>query len=348
MKLAVYPFSSNLNEYIDRMKEAFKMAYPDMEFCAFTGFKKNYAAVKDVDVIWLNWYENLPQKTRSAIKEIIAKIIKIKISKRYNKKIIATFHNKQPHEIKFKRLGSLFFKWYLKKADYIIILCEESRAIVEKIIGFKQGHKIVLVPHPSYKCTPRVYPREESLKQKYSVLFFGLLRPYKNVEMIMEVAKEHPEILFIIAGKPITAEYGEQISEICKNLENVYLDLKFQSDEDLNQLINQSSVLLLPYNTKSSLNSGVLIYALSKGINVIIPEIGGVKDINGKDKIYTYTYSDEKEHKQALVKTLLKAKQDYDDNYSEFVDNAISLRDEITTNNSIERIASQLLELKLS
>lgn len=348
MKIAINPYGSTiLNEYINLMIESFRMAYPDTEICEDPGFWKNYAAYKDIDVLWLNWYENLPSNPKQIIKAIIFKVIKLLILKRKKVKIIATFHNRQPHEVKFRRLNLLFYKWYLCKADNIIILCEGSRDILRNYIGAKNMHKVILALHPAYHCTPRIYPPADK-KKPFSILFFGLLRPYKNVEMIIELAKEHPDILFNIAGQPITEEYGAYIHEISKGSENINLSLRYQSQEDIDHLIEQSSILLLPYNIKSSMNSGVLIYALSKGINVVIPEICSITDISEKDRLYTYKYSDEKEHKASLAEAMLKAQNDYENNYDEFVKSSIMLHNEIVSKNSIKSVSLYLSELKLS
>lgn len=347
MKIAIFPYNSDSPiEYINLMVYAYKLAYPGVEFCEFPTFKTLNDTINDFDVVWFNWFENMPNDSKDVLRDFVSKILKIRILKKHNKRIIATFHNIRPHEVKLEFLNKLFFKWYLKQVDNIIILCEESRKYLAELIGKDNLDKVVLVPHPAYKLTPLKY-LSESQKLPFSVLFFGLLRPYKNVEMLISLAKENPDIRFTIAGQPITKEYGEYLSDLSKGLTNVTMDLRFLSDNDLDKLMEHSSILLLPYNTKSSLNSGVLFYALTKGINVIIPEIGGVKDIHERNRIYTYKYSDESEHKDAISKILKKAKSDYDNDYNRFIESSKILRQEITSDHSVDNIAKHLSKLNL-
>lgn len=345
MKLAVFPFDSkSQNEYLNQMLKAFTLAYPGLEILDFNPF--NIKKVKDIDVCWLNWYENLYSNSISVLKELSKKLIRIVLIKIFRKRIIATFHNKQPHEMKYQHLNMVFFKWYFRMADNIIILCEESKSIIKNIIGENHMSKVILIPHPKYDCTPRIW-LSDSIKPPFSVLFFGLLRPYKNIEMVIELAKENQDINFVVAGKPLTHEYGLQLLNLCKGIKNITLDLKYQSDKDIDFLMDKTSVLLLPYNLNSSLNSGVLMYALSKGVNVIIPEIGGVKDIKLHKKIYTYKYQNDSEHKESVSKMLSKAKSDYNNKYSEFVTDIKMLRQDIATHNSITEISTLLTRLNL-
>lgn len=345
-KLGFYPnIKITSNPYTTRIIEAIKFADPDLIISSFEGSKKDFFN-SNFDIVWLNWYENLPLKTIPFFKILLKKIfllISLKIKK---KKIITVFHNKKPHESKFPKINNWFFRFLLNKSNVIVILNEDSRKIVKDYIQ-KKKINIVKISHPSYSCFPKINKNIEL--NKFSILFFGNLRPYKNIELIIKLAEEFSYMNFIIAGNPITKEYEEKILKLTKGLKNIELHLGFISDNMLDKLIEKSTILVLPYNLSSSLNSGVLYFALSKKINVIIPLIGSISDIKNKDDIYTYLYNQEseKDHYLNLKNAVLEAYADYMYNNVKFEEKINRLHKEIIENNSPKKIGQIINKLNI-
>lgn len=305
--------------------------------------KKNFRSFIHSDIFWLNWYESLDNRSLyTVIYSILRKMIELTLMKFCGGKILVVVHNKQPHEVFYYRLNIWFMKFLLKCSRRIIILSDESKSIISDMIGTRGLKKTVKILHPSYKCIPKQY--SSMRPERFTVLFSGLIRPYKNIELLLDLAIEHPDFDFIISGNVLDSAYGDILNAKAKNASNIHLEYKYNTDEELNDLMEKASVLVLPYHIKSSLNSGMAMYAFSKGLNVVIPEIGTVKELKNRDLVFTYTYANEQEHYIALEKALLEAYNLFINDYRRFVLRAETIRKEIECNFSLEAISDQIRE----
>lgn len=337
-KINIFPFTDyKSNPYLGNMIKAIEESDKDIKIERLPGFRYLLKTRDYPDIAYLNWYENLPHTTKQFYKDLFARIVTITLLKLNKVKVITVFHNKRPHESKNYFINNLFFKFLLKASNNIVTLNRESQKFLKRYISSKQiNKKSIVIPHPIYQVTQKKFPDSPL---KFNILFFGFIRPYKNIELIIELSKKFPEIEFSIAGSAINEEYAEYIKKECSQQSNINLQLEYQTDEKLDSLIDRASLVILPYNMESSLNSGVVFYAFSKGINVIIPEITGIENFENKNLIYTYLYKDEKDHSLQLEKVIKKAYQDYIQDYKTFVKNSEILHKEVMSNNSLEKIS---------
>lgn len=343
MKIAFYPlelFSPNLYTY--RVCEAIHFADPSIEIVPLLfSIRKMFFALKNVDLFWLNWYENISNASKIYfVKLLIAKWLFFIGMKFCRKKVVVVFHNKRPHEMLFKRISLCFFKFILNYSDKIIVLCDDSIPFINSFVGKDLSYKICKILHPCYICSPKRY--DDKPKDEFRILFAGQLRPYKNIELLLEIAQNHPEFDFMISGKPISEEYAKFLLNEVRQLPNVELELKFNSDSEFEALMENASLLVLPYHLQSSLNSGVAMYAFSKGINVVMPVIGTVTELIHKDLVFAYTYADKKEHYEKLENKIVEAFAEYQNNYKDFIHRAEVIRKEVLERCSIQAIGNQI------
>lgn len=239
--------------------------------------------------IFLNWIEDkLDYKMK----------LKIHIYKLFGVKIIWVFHNKLPHDISMdaKRVTANM-KWLSDKCDVIWLFSQNSiRYIPNKK---KNEKKAVFIPHIIYDS----HVRDNNLsiiRNKYGILesdfvfiIFGLIRPYKNIERGIEAFTKLglSNAKLIIAGNPTDAKYTKQIKKLCHANNNIILDLHYVSNLLLDKLIGISDVVVLPYNDKSSMNSGVMIQAFSNAKTVISPDICMARDFAKEKFFYGYRHS---------------------------------------------------------
>lgn len=344
MKIAFYPSLNVENESLIKVAEALKTAYPNLIIDNFPSLKSINKDNFNYDAIWLNWFENIWFSPKDLFKELRTKIKIIKLCKKKNIKIYTFFHNIKPHESRFPFLNLLFYKYLLNNATKILIHSEGSKIYIKNLIGEKGINKITKISHPAYNISFK--KTAYSSQQQFTALFFGVLRPYKNIELIFKLAETHKNITFLIAGKPISDKYGLLLKEKAKELSNVKLHLGFQTDENILSLISDSNIILLPYNISSSLNSGVLYYSFSKGINVIIPKIASVDEFKNKEFIYYYTYKNKKDHFAVLSQTLERAFSDFTSNRQEFESKVLVLQNEVSENN-VNFLADQIKSANL-
>lgn len=324
------------------MKLAIEKAFPGIEIL---NNPHNFNQYNEIDYIWLNWYENIAASNIFTYIYIAFKrIVKLLLLKRKKVSIIYTVHNRQPHETKYAFLNRLILRIFLRISNTVIILSDQTKKILKSIGGNSVLRKTIKIPHPTYNCVPKVYSAEP---EKFTVLFFGMLRPYKNIEYLLSIADRLPQIKFIIAGEAIDSEYATKLKSDLKRHGNVELIIHRLSDSEINRLMDEASILALPYNMKSSLNSGAAMYALSKGINLVIPQIGTIEELTNKDKVYSYSYLTDEEHFVRFEAALIQAYDDYYNSYTDFVKNAETLRTEVETTNSINAISQMIMNIGL-
>lgn len=325
-----YPNIKNSeNDFVKNLVRAIKDGKENTTIIPLPSLKELYKNEHDFNEVWLNWFENFPQNKKLFLRQLFRKTLVIYLLKFRKKKIYTIFHNKIPHESILPFLNKWFYKLLLKNTNRIIILSDDSRKYIEDLIGAKGLKKIVKIFHPTYEIVPLDILRKAD---EFTVLYSGFLRPYKNIELIFELANAYPFIKFIIAGKAIDSEYEDKLVKESKGIGNIKLITKFLSDKELVDLMQTSSIMLLPYDIKSSLNSGMVYYSFSKGINVIIPEIGSVNEFEYKDLIYSYSYDSDANHLDNLINKLLEAKNDFENDKLGFFDKVNILQKEVSRN----------------
>ena len=340
-KISFYPLDlRDKNSYIYRMYQAIKLSVGKEVVIENLNIKK-WKFFINSDIFWLNWYENLNNRNLyTIIYSISRKLVELLFMKIFGGRIIVVVHNKQPHEIAFYGLTIWFMRYLLKRSDIIIVLCDEGKEVVQTLLGKTVSNKIVKISHPSYKCAPKQFPI--SRPDKFVVLFLGLIRPYKNIELLIKLALKYSNFYFIISGKAFDSSYGSRLKEMVNNAPNIFLEYKHNTDEELNKLMEEASVMVLPYHKASSLNSGMAMYAFSKGLNVVMPEIGTIKDLKNRDMVFAYSYTTEEEHFIALENALLNAYNLFINDYNDFVNRCIKIREEVLYTCSLESIANQI------
>lgn len=310
MKICYSPYNEKameMNKYIFQVTNAMKLAGFEVVNMDYT--LKNLYNYKSVKIFNLNWYENIYDKNEiKALIHFLKKLIIIYILKFSKKKIIWTMHNKIPHDTNNYLYCHKLMKILIKKSDKIIIHSTDSIQEIQKIFySEKIKGKIVHINHPNYL---NIYDiTKNDLKEDLNIngdeliiLFFGQIKPYKNIELILDVANYFKEkkVKFVIAGKCSTPEYKSSLKKKIVTT-NIIPLFRFISNEELLNLINTSDILLLPYNIESSLNSGTVLLAASLSKTVICPNIGTIKDLNSYENIYAYDYNCYKEHKNSII-----------------------------------------------
>lgn len=298
MKIAFKPYGES-NKYIENSIEAIRrLGHEVVPF--------SEAKARDTQIVILNWYESTRER-RGAIKNLALFIVKglaIFYLRALNKRIVFVMHNKQSHG------HSITSRWLqrllIRHCDAIQILSRPSL----KYLPEKYAKKAFYVPHPNYVCAYpplQKYTREELgiPSDRLVYLFVGLIRPYKNVEMLVEIAKKTGDRAhFVIAGAPSSEAYRDELLRQMEGASNITQLFTFIPDEDLCSLINLSDALVLPYDVSSSLNSGVAILAFSNKRTVIAPLIATLEDIAEENCFIGYTYKSAEEHKRILEEKL--------------------------------------------
>ena len=315
-QIVIYPSKeSKSNKYINNLNNTISEVYDTFGFDEVKGKKKFFGC----DIYHFNWIENVGNSNFKNTIKLLLRRIMICVLKLLNKKIIWTVHNNIPHNAKNQKQVLKYMKFMAKKSDRIHVLCSET--IKNSFLnGYEQ--KIILIPHGDYinsyqKSDVDIYKRYNISTNKKIILFIGMIRKYKNIELLIDSFKnshlEDNNFVLLICGECADETYREQIKTMANS--NIYFDFNFIKDEEMEAYLRQAQIIIAPYNKISSLNSGTLWMAMSYKKTMVLPLIGCVKDIeNYDDFLYVYDYNSEQEHYNELLKCMKKMNKDIEEN----------------------------------
>lgn len=216
------------------------------------------------------------------------------LAKRIKKKSVKTaalLHNIQFHE-KWPA-GNLLSRLFLKQIDLTITLSDTVKREVSGMVSSKQ---MINAFHPLYKSFDnRRYDahsamKELGLEKKIVLLFFGFIKPYKGLDILMKafakLSREIVNLHLLIVGEVYgsSKSYDEMINHYKLEDKCTFIK-KFVPDNEIEKYFKAAKVLILPYIHATQ--SGVLQIAYSMKVGVVVTPVGSLPDMvdNGKTGI---------------------------------------------------------------
>ncbi|MDR0304891.1 MAG: FkbM family methyltransferase [Chitinispirillales bacterium] len=336
---AVYPFENGTNKYTELMKNILRMinVKPTNNFTAS-------------DFIWLHWFENI-----TSTEDFRQKTDFLKICEKNGRKIIWNVHNKQPHETtNAEQIKSLMIS-LAQSAHKIIIHSKITTQVIKELCENDEKilRKIIYVHHPHYAGTYGTLSSQNSISNdKLKFLFFGQIRPYKNIELLINVFNDlnFDDVELNICGSCTNENYKRNLQDLIKT-NKIKTDFRFIPDSEIPELFAQNHMLLLPYSLESSLNSGATLLAFSYSKSVISSLTGTLDDIEDKSLFFYYDYKTPEEHEQKLKEILTQIHELYHKKYDVLLTLGKKCRKTVLENNSYLKIAQELakvFDIKLS
>lgn len=201
-------------------------------------------------------------------------------------KVISILDNVVPHEPRF--FDRPFTSYFLKPQDGFVVLCN---AVKEDLLDFIPDARHICSPHPLYSHFGERMPREEAEKavgirkrgnkETRNILFFGLIREYKGLDLLIEAfGKLGGSYRLIIAGEPYGSfdKYQEMIDR-CPHKENISLNLNYIRDNEVSRYFSAADVCVLPY--RSATQSGISSVSYHFEVPMITTDVGGLKETIG-------------------------------------------------------------------
>src|SRR5436190_14791839 len=128
----------------------------------------------------------------------------------------------------------------LETAERVVV---HSQRGVEQLVELGlPRERIVRIPHPVFEGEPLPPPKGRTL------LFFGLIRDYKGLDVLLDALPEIPDAELVVASDPI--------DPIPKRDANVEWQLRFIQADEVPGLMARAAAVILPYRQLDS--SGVL------------------------------------------------------------------------------------------
>ncbi len=206
------------------------------------------------------------------------------IARRIKKKgipVYAITDNVIPHE---RRIGDhLLTNYFIKSCNGFITM---SKAVYEDISLFNSQAKKVCLFHPVYNVFGDKSSKSTSLKaldlpNGNYLLFFGLIREYKGLELAIEAMQDSKikalGIKLIIAGE-FYADKEKYIALINKlKLDNIIIHDEFIPSEKVKYYFGIADAVVQPY--KSATQSGITQVAYHFETPMIVTNVGGLPEI---------------------------------------------------------------------
>jgi len=204
-------------------------------------------------------------------------------------KMVAMIHNMIPHEPTI--LDKLFPKYFVKAMDGFVAMAE---SVIEDINHFDTENKPKIVsPHPIYDHYGDALTKKEAAiklglhEQINYVLFFGFIRNYKGLDLLLEAfadkrLRKFP-VKLIVAGEfyENPAPYMQQIIRL--GLDDVVeLRTKFIPDDEVRNYFSIADLVAQPYRTATQSGVSQIAYHFEKPM--LVTNVGGLAEIipNGK------------------------------------------------------------------
>lgn len=252
------------------------------------------------DIVHLHWPDGYidHRNPLKAIQRALLLISMMSLAKFKGARLVWTAHNLKPHDARHPKFSQYFLTQFLKLCNGLIFLTEEGKNSFLQYYPAEKNISSAVVPHGHYRdsYTKSVDQAEAKAELglvtgKKILLFMGMIKPYKNCDVLIKEfsAAKLADYVLVIAGKPDTPEYRQQLEALAAGNENIYLRLEFIPDNQLHLYMSAADCVILPY--KSILNSGALLLALSFNKPVIAPHIGAFVDLQnelGLQWIYSY------------------------------------------------------------
>lgn len=239
-------------------KSKIKKAVRFFEVCLNYIFILFYCAIKKPDILHIQWLTLID--ICSGEKYIIS-LLKFLSSKT---KVYLTIHNIFPHDMPTSKYNA-YKKRFLSVSssiDGFFVHLNSAKEEAVKCLNLPK-ERIFVTYHGIYVRNSSVISSCNSI-DKFRIIMYGIQNRYKGTDILMESLKLLPpkylENVFVhIIGKTdpsIYNEYQNMIDNVHVKWDNAYV-----SNDYLDQSINNSDLIILPYRKISQ--SGVLLLALS-------------------------------------------------------------------------------------
>ena len=197
-------------------------------------------------------------------------------------KVISILDNVIPHEQRF--FDTPLTKYFLKGSTGCVTLCE---AVSEDLLKMKPDARYTVIQHPLYSHFGRKKPREDAERKlglksgKKNILFFGLIRKYKGLDILLEAFEKLPDdYQLIIAGEPYGSfEPYQKIIDRLPGKERIVKVLKYIKDSEVSDYFSAADLAVLPY--RSATQSGISSVSYHFEVPMIVTDVGGLKETIG-------------------------------------------------------------------
>lgn len=191
---------------------------------------------------------------------------------------IALIHNLFPHEKRF--FDKMLTSFFIKRADGFIVLSDTVR---NDLLSLLPRASFIQIEHPWYDHFGDKQDKKKACgylsipSDKKTILFFGLIREYKGLDLLIEAFSELSEDCQLLIAGEIYGDHTKYRSMISSSKASARIHLidRYISDEEVKWYFSASDICVLPY--RSATQSGVTATAFYFEVPVVVTDVGGLK-----------------------------------------------------------------------
>lgn len=206
-----------------------------------------------------------------------------------NIKIIALIDNVDPHE---KRIGDNIFNKYFFNSCHAYVTF--SSGVLNDLQKYSGNKPSISIPLPIYNNFGNIIDKQNAKQQlrldksKKYLLFFGLVRKYKGLDLLIEsmslIVKNDPDIVLIVAGEfyEDVKSYEAKIHSLGLN-ENIIIYNRFIEENEVKYFFCACDIVVQPYKTATQ--SGITQIAYNFHKPMLVTNVGALAEIVAHNKV---------------------------------------------------------------
>jgi glycosyltransferase involved in cell wall biosynthesis len=185
---------------------------------------------------------------------------------RRDRPVVLTSHNVLPHSGEPQEGREALFRPF----DRVVVHTRGGAAELERL-GVEAG-RIARIPHGTFDAPPAaaISPPTGS-----TLLFFGLIRRYKGLDVLLRALVEVPGARLVVAGDPL--DPVEPLQALAHELgvgDRTEWRLGYLPQEEIEGLMREATLTVFPYRSGESA-SGALATALGHGRPAVVSDVLG-------------------------------------------------------------------------
>jgi glycosyltransferase involved in cell wall biosynthesis len=193
---------------------------------------------------------------------------------------LAVLDNVTPHE---RRLGDAQLnRYFLNSCSGFVSM---SGSVQADLLRIRPDAPHFFHPHPLYSHFGQRLPKAEACAKlgippgKRVLLFFGLIRPYKGLDLLLQAFKRLDDRYYLVIAGESYEDYAPYRAMLAgheaegRTLQQV----RYVKDEEVPLLFSAADLCVLPY--RSATQSGVVSIAFHFEVPVVVTDVGGLREM---------------------------------------------------------------------
>jgi glycosyltransferase involved in cell wall biosynthesis len=168
-----------------------------------------------------------------------------------------------------------------RRMDAVVVHTRDGKQRLEERLGI-DPRKVRLIPHGAFEHLTRQrdevpLPSELAAVEDPVVMYFGTVRPYKGVDVLLEAFREVEGAELWIVGRPLAGSI-EPYRELARKVPSpVRFVTRYVTEPEIPAFFRRADVVVLPHRRVDQ--SGVLFIGLAFGKPMVVSAVGGFAEV---------------------------------------------------------------------